>query len=899
MHGAHSSPAATLSDLISRRMQTDLVENSARNNVPQALRTLSSMSPIAPKQSAEKEGSATPDTPVDISIARTAGNLPPWHQYYRAGPSELLAVPCDKMQRPAENIPEDIAPFVHLSHLPAADKEKKRPVTAKYLPTAEEGRAEDNEVPYRATEMNKSPRKAFLHIPNQTPPPYAVPSTSNKVTLPESPSSAGSDNTDHHGVISHLDRDTKAVPLPIDNAQIMNITRTVLANRVPAPPVVQPSYFDRPTSSPSTIPSGIIPVNSKPEPASALLSTNFVSLADQHALQPSEPTVSPGNIVEIVSVKNPRGDKPDPVQEPEPLSVLIQKAILRQHKEQLEKAPDKMAEITARAQQMKGAYDIESRPFQPTNVLTPGLGQTSEKLSSVTFSDSGRDIEPRAAPVAAVAQTSTEQKGNAKSKRRPNKKRYPRRSSSTESSSSSYYYYSSYSESSEERVKWLSLGKDLANYPLYVTKYAHCGKCQHKGGNALERTPMGHESDSLKYSDRESHPNQSPSVTSAELQLNYLHRNPLDKVAPRGDALEAPDPSPQLIVYPATLPSADNDKLAEEIVHAHQITRLKHTVAQKKADSKDVGSHAKEIIVTAVRRGAETASAPDAPISDNLAHASNQNAPALDLNYNISGFVAQDPDSVDYNEVLFVLSRERGDAQIGDAQNSTPRSIRRRLPPRAAKNSSPSMLTPAYNSTAIRQEAPRAPKATTPPQMQSLEKQSADSHEEIQAVLAHPFRPSGAPIANKPTPKTPSDLSYLSCINNVMEMHSVSAVSDTPERFQHYHNDSSIMAGPLQHSSSYLSPDPHFYIQGGLMTPDMREETFSNLEEGEIPQNYQYIHGGFTPPVYTYISQNNATDHVSVSENEQEVPSLVELANCSLTPEEDLVLAKAMEALNV
>lgn len=83
------------------------------------------------------------------------------------------------------------------------------------------------------------------------------------------------------------------------------------------------------------------------------------------------------------------------------------------------------------------------------------------------------------------------------------------------------------------------------------------------------------------------------------------------------------------------------------------------------------------------------------------------------------------------------------------------------------------------------------------------------------------------------------------------------------------------------------------------MTPDMREETFSNLEEGEIPQNYQYIHGGFTPPVYTYISQNNAIDHVSVSENEQEVPSLVELANCSLTPEEDLVLAKAMEALNV
>lgn len=144
--------------------------------------------------------------------------------------------------------------------------------------------------------------------------------------------------------------------------------------------------------------------------------------------------------------------------------------------------------------------------------------------------------------------------------------------------------------------------------------------------------------------------------------------------------------------------------------------------------------------------------------------------------------------------------------------------------------------TPAYNSASIQQEVPNVSKKVTPHQAQPSEKHSIDSREEVQAILAHPFRPSGAPIVAKPVPKTPSDLSYLSCVNNIMDLHSVSAVSDTPERFQHYHSDSSIMGGSLQHASSYLSPNQPFYIAGGLFTPDMREETFSNLEEGKSLQ---------------------------------------------------------------
>lgn len=901
MHEAHGHPTATLSDLISRRMQADLVENLTRNNVPQALQTLSSMSPIVPKQSSEKGNFGILDTQVDISIARTAGNLPPWHQHYRAGPSELLAVPYDKMRQPSDKIPEEIAPSVHLNHKTVTDQEKKRPISAKYLSAVEKGNTENNKIPYKATEPNESTNKVFMHIPNQTPPPYAFPHAFSKVALPESPSPLSNDSLDQHEVISHLDKDTKTVPPLTDNAQIMNITKTVLANRVPAPTVMQPSYFDHPTSNQSAISSGIIPVKSKPEPEPELVlpPTNFVSIRGQCAPQFNKSNTPPENIVEVVSLKNPRETKPEQVQESEPLSVLIQKAILRQHKDQLGKAPNSMVEIAARAQQMKGAYDIENRPFQPINVLTPSLGQTDEKQPSVTFSDSSKDIDPRITPVVAATQISTEKNNKVKSKKNPSRRRYCRRSSSTESSSSSYYY-SSYSEDSEERVKWLSLGKDLANYPLYVTKYTHCGKCQYKQGYVLENSLTEHKSDSLKCLDKKSPSSQSPSIASMELQLNYLHRSPLDKISSKSTALLADHvSSPQLIVHQASLPNINDEKCVEEAVHAHQITRLKHTVTQKKFSDKDISSCAKEIIVTTVRRGMETSPTSSSPIFDSVAHTSNQNAPTLDLNYNINGFTTQDPDSVDYNEVLFVLSREKGDAQQCDTQMPTPPSTKKRLPPRAVKDSSPSMLAPVCSSTSIRQEAPRISKVVTSLQIQSSEKKPTDSHEVIQAVLAHPFCPSRAPVVNNTAPKPPSDLSYLSYINNIMDMHSVSAVSDTPERFQHYHNDSSIMAGPLQQSSSYLSPEPQLYARNGFTTPDMNDETFSNLEEGEIPQNYQYIHGGHLPFGYTHISQNTGTNTGSIVENEQEIPSLVELANCSLTPEEDLVLAKAMEALNI
>lgn len=837
LHDIHSSPTTTLSDLISRRIQADLVSNSAQSAVSQALRTVSSMSPIAPRHTMTQDNSGISDAVVDISIARTAGNLPPWHQHYRAGPLELLAVPHNKTRQPADKIPEDIAPSVHLNHHDVLDTKFQRPITAKYLPTAGESLAENNETSCKVLNAHTPPGRMFPHAPNQTPPPYAISPALNKAGIQETLSSFSNDSVDLPGVIAHVDRDTKTVPLPTGAGQVLSITRTVLANRIPAPAAIQPSYFDRATSSPSIVPSGIIPVISKPELLPMMPSAKSAPSIDQRELNPNESATSP-DIVEIVSVKNSYNDK----QEPEPLSVLIQKAILRQHKEKLDKAPDKMTEIAARAQQMKNAYDIENRLSQPASVLTPCFGQANEHLSSVTFSNSNRESNSKTDQSISTTQTSAKPKVSTKSKRRSSKKPCSKRSSSTESSSSSYYY-SSYSEDSNEKVKWLSLGKDLANYPLYVTKYAPCGKCQHKAGILSGNHPIECASEALKQVDAQPPPSDSPSL---EPQLNYLHRSSLTRIAPKDITLEASLPSAQLVVHQAAPQHSYEDNCTGEPVHAHQITRLQHTIAQKRTSAKESGPQAKEIIVTAIRRP-EVAPASNTPIADNLAHASNHIAPTVDLNYNASGFTIQDPDSTDYNEVLFVLSREKSSACIDSTPSSTPYSTRGRLPPRTVKDLSPPISTPAYNSASIQQEVPNVSKKVTPHQAQPSEKHSIDSREEVQAILAHPFRPSGAPIVAKPVPKTPSDLSYLSCVNNIMDLHSVSAVSDTPERFQHYHSDSSIMGGSLQHASSYLSPNQPFYIAGGLFTPDMREETFSNLEEGEIPPTYQHIHERFLP----------------------------------------------------
>lgn len=889
LHDTHSSPTTTLSDLISRRIQADLVSKSTQSAVSQALRTVSSMSPIAPKHTMTPDNSGISDTAVDISIARTAGNLPPWHQHYRAGPLELLAVPHNKMRQPTDKISEDIAPSVHLNHHSVPDTKLQRPITAKYLPTTAESLVENDEIQHMTLSADAPPGRLLPHVPNQTPPPYAMLPTLDKTGIQETLSSFSNDSVDFHGVIAHVDRDAKTIPSSADNGQILGITRTVLANRIPAPAAIQPSYFDRSINPPSTVPSDIIPVVSKPELLPIVPSAESVPSADQRELISNGSATSPVNIVEIVSVKDSCNNK----QEPEPLSVLIQKAILRQHKEKLDKAPDKMTEIAARAQQMKNAYDIENRSFQPTDVLTPCFGQTSEQLSSVTFSNSKKESSIRTDQPMSVTQTSAKLKTTTKSKRRSNKKPYPRRSSSTESSSSSYYY-SSYSEDSNERIKWLSLGKDLANYPLYVTKYARCGKCQHKAGLLPDNHLREHVPDALRHVDARTSPSESPSL---EPQLNYLHRSSLTKIVPKDTALEASPPSTQLVVHQAAPQHPCEDNCASEPVHAHQITRLQHIIAQKRA-SKETGPQAKEIIVTAIRRP-EAAPTSSTPIADNLAHTSNHMAPIVDLNYNINGFTVQDPDSIDYNEVLFVLSREKSSTCIDATPSSTPYSTRGRLPPRAVKDLSPPISTPAYNSASIQQEAPSVSKKVIPQQTQPSEKQSLDNREELQAILAHPFHSSRAPIVAKPAPKTPSDLSYLSCVNNIMDLHSVSAVSDTPERFQHYHSDSSIIGGSLQHAPSYLSPNPPFYTSGRLLTPDMREETFSNLEEGEIPSTYQHINERFLPPSYAYVSQNPTTSAPSSIEGEHDIPSLVELANCSLTPEEDLVLAKAMEALNV
>ncbi|KWX14419.1 hypothetical protein QR46_1540 [Giardia duodenalis assemblage B] len=900
LHEARNSPTATLSDLISKRMQEDLSRKFVQNTVSQALRTVSSMSPIAPKQVAAHDYSGASDTPIDISIARTAGTLPSWHQHYRAGPSELLAVPYDKMRQPSADIPEDIAPSVHLDHRDITDKGQQRPITAKYLPITEEGCTDSDRSLKVSSRAHSPPNRIFLPVPNQTPPPYAASLGFNRTVMQES-LSPPSNNIDLHEVIAHVDRYAKATPSRVDNVQPISIIKTVLANRVPAPAVVQPTYFDRPIEPQSATYPEIIPVASKPEPVLVLPSAESAPPIVQHTSPANDPTISPTNILEIVSIKDPREHKPDPTQEPEPLSVLIQKAILRQHKEKLEKVPDKMTEIAIRAQQMKGAYDIGNRPSQPIDVMTPiaalppCLGQPTEQISSITLSDSSKDMGSKTGPVVSIVQMSSKRETNVKSSKRSSKKRYSRRSPSPESDSSSYYYYSSYSEDEDEKVKWLSLGKDLANYPLYVTKYSRCGKCQHKAGHTVEKASTEHKSDVSRNSDMRHLPSESPSV---EPQFNYLHGNLHARGAPEGTVSKASSLSPQLIVHQATLPISDETKLIEDLIPAYQITRVQHTIAQRHSATRESDPHAKEIIIAAIRRDPGSTPVSNMPASNELAHTSNQAAPTLNLNYNTSGFTTQDPDTVDYNEVLFILSREKEKAYVDDTPNSTPFSTKGKLPPRAIREAPLSVSTPAYNAASIKQEAPRTVR-TTPSQVQSPEKHSADNREEIKAVLAHPFRPSGALMVTKPDSKAPSDLSYLSCINNIMEMHSVSAISDTPERFQHYRNDSSITSASLQHASSYLSPVPHFYTRSELLTPDMREETFSNLEEGEIPTTYQYIHEGLAHLSHPYLSQNMSIASTPTVEGEQEIPSLVELANCSLTPEEDLVLAKAMEALNI
>lgn len=142
----------------------------------------------------------------------------------------------------------------------------------------------------------------FPHAPNQTPPPYAISPALNKAGIQETLSSFSNDSVDLPGVIAHVDRDTKTVPLPTGAGQVLSITRTVLANRIPAPAAIQPSYFDRATSSPSIVPSGIIPVISKPELLPMMPSAKSAPSIDQRELNPNESATSP-DIVEIVSVK--------------------------------------------------------------------------------------------------------------------------------------------------------------------------------------------------------------------------------------------------------------------------------------------------------------------------------------------------------------------------------------------------------------------------------------------------------------------------------------------------------------------------------------------------------------------------------------------------------------------